>query len=249
MRRSLTLTACLSLSALLASAAKADPIVVTAYLTIGPDQYIGNQTWSATTTIANPSDPNLGTIWDSNGVYDPVQLTIPPSSIPPLTSGGTFSSPVGPIHDIQTTYDLKLYFGPSTVSNVGSQQTNPYVEITGTISGFILDGRNGTELSLSPSTMSLSLNNDTSSSSIPPGMLKLISNPSNYLIWTAGMPTDPPGLTTEVLVQVAYDANPVPEPTTWLIFLTAAIGGGALRLRERSRRRSLSTPCVEQPSS
>jgi len=248
MRRSLTLNACLALSALLAGAAKADPIVVTAYLTIGPDQYIGNETWSGTTTVANPSDPQLGMIWDSNGVYDPIQLTIPPSSIPPLTSGGTFSSPVGPIHNIQTTYDLKLYFGPSTVSNVGSQQTNPYVEITGTMSGFINDGPNGTELALSPSTMSLSLKNNTSSSGIPPGMLKLISNPSNYLIWTAGMPTDPPGLTSEVLVQVAYPTL-APEPTTWLIFLTAAVGGGAIRHRERSRRRSLLTPCVEQPSS
>jgi hypothetical protein len=122
------------------------------------------------------------------------------------------------------------------------------VEITGTMSGFINDGPNGTELALSPSTMSLSLKNNTSSSGIPPGMLKLISNPSNYLIWTAGMPTDPPGLTSEVLVQVAYPTL-APEPTTWLIFLTAAVGGGAIRHRERSRRRSLLTPCVEQPSS
>jgi hypothetical protein len=102
------------------------------------------------------------------------------------------------------------------------------------MSGFIVDGRNGRELGLSPSTLSLTLANNTSSRSIPPEMLNLFSNPANYLLWTAGEPTDPPGLTTEVLLQVAYP-NPIPEPATWLVFL-AIVGGGVIRFRNHHRR-------------
>ncbi len=232
MRRRSTHIACLALLASLAGPAKAAPIVVTAYLTIGPDQYIGNQTWSGTTTIANPSDPGLGNYWTLP--FDPVEITIAPSPIPHLTSGGTFSSPVGPIHNIQTTYDLRIYFGPSAVPDGGSEQPNPYVNITGAMSGFIVDGTNGRELSLSPSTLSLTLENKTSSSSIPPGMLNLFSSPTNYLLWTAGEPTDPPGLTDEVLLQVAYP-NPIPEPATWLVFL-AIVGSAVIRFRNPHRR-------------
>jgi hypothetical protein len=88
----LTLAVCLALMAVSGDAALADPIVATAYMTIGSDPYIGGQTWSGSTTIANPSDPNLGIM----GVdHSPVDINITTSPIPTVTSASTRMTPVG----------------------------------------------------------------------------------------------------------------------------------------------------------
>jgi hypothetical protein len=78
---------CAALVATSFGAAKADPIVATAYLTIGPDLYVGGQTWSGGTTITNPTDPQLGIT--SGSVYNPIDFTIDTSLIPHLSSQGT----------------------------------------------------------------------------------------------------------------------------------------------------------------
>jgi hypothetical protein len=74
MERIVASAACAAIIAALCGAAKADPIVATAYLTIGPDSYIGNRTWSGSTTIADPSNPQLGIT--SGNIWKPMNFTI-----------------------------------------------------------------------------------------------------------------------------------------------------------------------------
>jgi hypothetical protein len=232
MRRIFASAVCAALVATSFGAAKADPIVATAYLTIGPDLYVGGQTWSGSTTIANPTDPQLGIT--SGSVYNPIDFTIDTSLIPHLSSQGTTDAgPYGLIHNIQTTYDMRIYFGPSTTPDIGAQQPNPYVEITGNATGFIYDGPKGQELAATPSTLSLVLKNDTSASAIPANLLNLFTNPSGYMIWGGETLTVPGGQEGTVLMQITYST--APEPASWLVF-AGALGAAAIRFRRRRQR-------------
>ena len=186
MRQTLLLIACLVLMSSLGRAVKADPIVATAYLTIGSDSYIGNQTWSGSSTIANPSDPQIGTVFASD-VNQRIDIPIDSSLIPNLSSQGTTTYPYGLIHDIQTTYDLRIYFGPSLTPDVGSQQPNPYVEITGNITGFIGGVPKGEEMSLATTSMSLTVKNNQLTFGIP--RVCSTSSPAEQII-RLGRPTN-----------------------------------------------------------
>ena len=147
-------------------------------------------------------------------------------------------SPVGLLYNFQTTYDLRIYFGPSSTPNVGGQQPNPYVEITGNASGFIVDGSQEgkqQELAVGLTSMSLALKNVTSASSIPQRLLNLFSNTANYMNWTSNNFLTPDGEIAQVSIQLAFP-DPAPEPATWLVFL-ATVGVGVIRHRIPSRRR------------
>ena len=205
--------------------AHADPIVATAYLTIGADQFFGNQTWSGTATIANPANPQL-----------PIGLEILGPPIPQIAISESSAHPGGLGYVFTTSYDLKIYFGLTTTPNTGSQQSNPYVDITGNLSGNVVQSPAGSVSSgFKLTSMSIALENARSAASTPASLLSLFSNPNNYtsavpLAVDAAIVT---GRRAELALQINANA---PEPAAWAVF-TLAIAGLALRC-SASRRAS-----------
>jgi hypothetical protein len=205
----------------LGTSSHASGIVATGYLTIGPDANFGNQIWPGTTTIIDPTNPQL-----------PITLVLvePPIVTTPTTDAGSVPAS-GSL--IATNYDLKIYFGPFMTPDTGSQQSNPYVEITGNIAGTVSVGTSGsTQSGFALADMSIVLKNDTGASGVPESLLNLFSNPLNYQTWSSLDVANPADQRFTMTVQVG---NETPEPATWLVF-AVMIGGMAIRRRVKSQR-------------
>jgi hypothetical protein len=129
---------------------------------------------------------------------------------------------------------MRIYFGSSTTPDLGTQQSSPYVENSGNVTGFILNGDKNQELSLTPTITSPTLNSTQLASEIPTNLLNLISNPIDYTTWTTNIISTPAGEEANVSVQLGFESS-APEPSSWLVFL-AAIGGGVIRYQKHRRR-------------
>jgi hypothetical protein len=190
----------------------------TVELTVGPDSVLrGDVFSSASVDLSHPSQ---------------VQ-ELPGGSVSFLRETPPQGTPQPFDQSINTTFDLRIYFG-------GPSSGQPYVELTGKLTGHIGEGRQTFDLGgqFTATPTSAVLHNGTADSTIPPALIDEYMHPHRYHLdgaVTGGQ--DDIGFHMTIDPPPGCSVIPSPEPATVVVWLAAVAALGLQHRRHPPRAR------------